>query len=85
MLPTINEIQADFVLTYAKNGGLNSLVKKISLNESKDHVQADLQPELVNAFTKEFPNVNLTELDSIVEWILITAIAKRSGIQENDK
>lgn len=77
MLPEINETHADFVLTYAKIGGLQSLVRKINLNDKKDHIEADLQPELIEAFSVKFPDVDLKELDSVVEWILITAVAKR--------
>jgi hypothetical protein len=84
MLPEINEAHADFVLSYAKADGLNSLVRSISLDEKKDNVVADLQPDLIEAFSVKFPETSLTQLDAVVQWILITAVAKRKE-ERDDK
>lgn len=85
MLSNLNEKYADFVLTYAKKDGLNSIVTKIKLNETKTMIQADLQPDLIDIFVTTFPDADLKDLDIVVEWILCTAIAKRSEVQENAK
>jgi len=77
MLPVIDEIHADFVLKYATKDGLNSLVRDLQLTEDKKNLKADLQPDLILAFSNEFPNVDLENLDRTVEWILITSVAKR--------
>lgn len=77
MLPEINEIHADFVLNYAKTDGLNSLVRNIGLSENKDNISADLQPDLINAFSIKFPASDLEDLDRVVEWIILASVAKR--------
>ena len=78
LLPEINETYADFVLTYTKNdgNGLDSLVRKMGLTEDKEMLEADLQPDLIQAFSMKFPEASLEELDDIVKWILITSFAR---------
>lgn len=80
MLSNLNETYADFVLTYAKKDGLNSIVTKIDLDETKTMIQADLQHDLIDSFVTNFPDADLKDLDVVVEWILCTAIAKRSEV-----
>jgi hypothetical protein len=77
-LPEINETHADYVLTYTKQqgNGLDSLVRKMGLNEDNTMLEADLQPDLIQSFSSKFPEANLEELDNIVKWILITSFAK---------
>ncbi len=84
-LNNLNEIYADFILTYAKKDGLNSLVTKIKLDESKTMIQADLQPDLIDCFSTKFPEADLKDLDIVIEWILCTAIANRSSEQKNER
>ena len=45
----------------------------------------DLQPDLISSFSIEFPEANLKELDSAIEWILITAVAKRKDELSKEK
>jgi len=73
----INEIHADFVLQYARKDGLESLVRELNLSEDKKKLKADLQPDLIQAFSNKFPDTDLKHLDSTVEWVLITSVAKR--------
>jgi len=85
MLPEINEKYTNFVLEYAKTEGLDSLVRKINLNDEKNSIVVDLQPDLISSFSIEFPEANLKELDSVIEWILITAVAKRKDELSKEK
>ncbi len=78
MLNEINEEYADFVLNYAKNDGLIKLVSSIKLDEINDNIVADLQYDLVVAFTDKFPDVDISELDTVVQWILLKAIIKQT-------
>lgn len=75
-LPEINEDYADFVLNYAKTDGLNSLVRKLGMNSDNSKLEADLQPDLIQAFSIHFPDIDLTELDNTVEWVLAVSAAK---------
>jgi hypothetical protein len=78
MLPDINEQQADFVLGFAKKDGLSSLVRKLDLDDEKENLIADLQPELIQAFSNKFPEADLSELDNVVTWIILKS-ATRMG------
>lgn len=83
MLPEINEEYACFVLTYVKShgNGLDSMVRKLHLNEDKSMMSADLQMDLIQSFSDKFPDADLEELDNAVRWILITSYAK---LKENN-
>jgi|SaaInlStandDraft_4_1057021.scaffolds.fasta_scaffold30335_2 hypothetical protein len=81
MLPQTNEVYTDFVLNYATDG-LDSLVRKIGMNDTKDHLEADLQPDLIQAFATKFPEADLKELDNVVEWILVFSIANKKEKNE---
>ena len=72
-LPKINEVHADFVLSYAKNG-LVDLARDIKVNEDKDCVEVDLSPTLVEKFSMKFPDTDLVELDNVVQWIIIKSL-----------
>ena len=76
MLPQIIDEHANFVLNYAKKEGLNSLVSRLEMDTNNIKVKADLQPDLIHAFSSKFPNVNLSALDNTIEWILIISVAK---------
>lgn len=76
VMPTIDETKADFVLSTVKNG-LYDLVTKVSIDEEKDKIVADLQPDIVEKFHNKFPESSLNELDEIVSWILMTAILRQ--------
>jgi len=76
MLPIVNENQADFVLSYVGTEGLNKMVKTLDIDESKENLVADLQPELIQAFSNKFPEASLTDLDNVVMWILYKAFIK---------
>jgi len=82
MTLNINEQQADFVLCFAKDDGLKSLVKKIDVDSEKENLVVDLQPKLIQAFSNKFPNADLHELDNIVIWIILKAASKSN---ESDK
>jgi len=69
MLPSINENQADYVLSLVKNG-LNDLISHTELDESKDSIKFTLQPDLIEKFSNKFPDANLVDLDNVVTWIL---------------
>jgi len=79
----VNEKYAEFVLNYAKKDGLYSLVRSLDVTEDKTHLKADLQPDLINAFFIQFPNIELSELDNTVEWVLITSISKMREKEKN--
>lgn len=83
MLSAKTEIYADFVLTYAKKDGLNSLVSKIKLDDTQTFIQTDIQPDLIALFSEQFPEADLKDLDAVIEWILCTAIANRAKEQKN--
>ncbi|RLC84480.1 MAG: hypothetical protein DRI37_09050, partial [Chloroflexi bacterium] len=70
MLPKMNEIYADFVLSVSK-GGLYDMVTDLKIDEDKGVVIANLQPSLIEKFAYKFPDVNLIELDNAVNWILL--------------
>ncbi len=78
MLPEINEEYADFVLKYVKvhGNGLDSIVRKLHLNEDKSMLTADLHMDLIQSFADKYPDADLTELDDTVRWIIITSYAK---------
>lgn len=78
MLPTINDAHANFILAYTDNdgNGLGSIVRNLDLNDDESMLIADIQPDLIQAFSNEFPDTDLKELDNAVQWILITSIAK---------
>jgi len=80
MLPSINENQADFVLSLVKNG-LNDLISHTELNENKDSIKFTLQPDLIEKFSNKFPDANLVELDNVVTWILYKSMMFK---KEND-
>lgn len=84
-IPEIKEDYANFVLNYAKKSGngLYCLVKEMELNEDKTNLEADLQPDLIQAFAEEFPDVDLEELDTTVQWVIMISIAKQP--KENEK
>ena len=77
-LPNINENQADFVLGYAKEG-LDKLVRKLDLDEKKENLVADLQPDLITAFSNKFPEADLKELDNVVTWIILKSASRISS------
>ena len=79
MFPTVNENQADFVLSFAKTDGLDSLVRKMEVDKDKDMLVIDLQPDLITAFANKFPEADLKELDNVVEWIVLKSFAKGKG------
>ena len=70
-LPEIIDEYTNFVLTYAKQDGLNGLVRRLKFNKEKKCLEADLQPDLIHAFAENFPDVELSKLDSTVEWIIL--------------
>ena len=70
MLPKMNEIYADFVLSVSK-GGLYDMVTDLKIDEDKGMVIANLQPSLIEKFSHKFPDVNMIELDNAVNWILL--------------
>jgi len=72
MLPKMNDIYADFVLSISK-GGLYDMVRELKMDEEKGHVVADLQPLLIEKFARKFPDVDLLELDNAVNWIILKA------------
>lgn len=78
MLPEINEEYADFVLKYVKvhGNGLDSIVRKLYLNEDQTMLTADLHMDLIQSFSDKFPDADMTELDNTVQWIIITSYAK---------
>lgn len=76
MITNINEQQADFVLCFAKKDGLDSLVRKFDLDEKKENLVVDLQPDLIQAFSNKFPDADLVELDNVVSWIILKAAAR---------
>jgi hypothetical protein len=78
MIPEVNENQADFVLGYVGAGGLNKMVRKLDIDDSKENLVADLQPDLIEAFSNKFPEAELTDLDNVVTWILFKSFAKMS-------
>ena len=88
MLPEVNSKHTDFILNYARKDGLSSIVRNLDLSEGKDHLQADLQADLIQEFSTKFPGTDLKELDSAVEWVLIMSIAKMKdkemNIESND-
>lgn len=75
LLPEIDENQADFVLGYAKEG-LDKLVRKLDLDEEKENLVADLQPDLIMAFSNKFPEADLKELDNVVTWIILKSATR---------
>ena len=77
MLPS-NEEYADFVLTYVKvhGNGLDSIVRKLYLNDDKTMLTADLHADLIESFNLKFPDADLADLDDTVRWIIITSYAK---------
>lgn len=83
MLPEINEEYTDFVLTYVKvhGNGLDSIVRKLHLNDDKSVLSADLHMDLIQSFSDKFPDADLAELDDTVRWILIVSYAK---LKENN-
>jgi hypothetical protein len=70
MLPKMNEVYADFVLSVSK-GGLYDMVTDLKIDEEKGLVIANLQPTLIEKFAYKFPDVDLLELDNAVNWILL--------------
>lgn len=76
MIPEVNEQQADFVLSFAAKEGLNSLVRKMDLDDDKENLVADLQPDLIQAFSNKFPEASLNELDNVVTWIILKAASR---------
>jgi hypothetical protein len=74
--PEYNEEYATFVLKYASKNGLHDIVSRLSVDEDQDNLQADLQPDLIQAFATSFPEVDLKELDNAVLWVLLTSIAR---------
>ena len=80
-LSDIDETHADFVLRYAKKDGLDSLVRDLQMSKDKQKLKADLQPDLIQAFDKEFPDTDLKHLDATVEWVLLASVAKRRDAQ----
>lgn len=74
-LPDIDESQADFVLGYAREG-LDKLVRKLDLDSEKENLVADLQPDLISAFSNKFPDADLKELDNVVTWIILKSASR---------
>lgn len=83
MLPDVKQEHVEFILKYAKKDGLYSLVSRLEMNEEKTKLEADLQPDLINAFNIAFPNTNMSELDATIEWVLLTSVAKRKEKEKN--
>jgi len=85
VLPSINEAYADYVLSISKNG-LDDMVRSIKVDKEKDIIVADLQPSLIEKFTRKFPEAELSELDVVVEWILIkTQLIQKEKEKEDVK
>lgn len=76
MLPNIDENQADFVLNYVGTEGLDKMVKNLNIDERKENLVVDLQPDLIDTFSNKFPEAELTDLDNVVMWILYKSFAK---------
>ena len=70
MLPKMNEVYADYVLSVSKDG-LYDMVREIKVDKEKGHIVADLQPALIEGFARKFPDVDLLELDNAVNWIIL--------------
>ncbi len=68
----------EYILNYANDSGLYSLVQPgFDLNEEKNILIIELQPELITAFLIKFPDSNLDELKNAVKWILLTALQNK--------
>lgn len=76
LMDDIDEVKADFVLSTVKNG-LYDLVTSVEMDESKEKIIANLQPDIIEKFSNKFPEAELGELDTIVSWILMTAILRQ--------
>jgi hypothetical protein len=82
ILPDVNDVYADFILNYAKKDGLSSLVRELTIDEERDKLKVDLQPDLIDSFSVKFPDVDLSHLDDTVEWILMMSIKKtKDGVK----
>ena len=47
------------------------MVRELKVDKEKDSIITDLQPSLVEKFSRKFPDVDLVELENAVYWIIL--------------
>ena len=68
-----------FVMQYAMQQdepSLDCLVSNIGMNDDNTQIEADIQPQLIQAFIEAFPDADIASLDEAVQHILLLSIAE---------
>ncbi len=73
----INENYAQFILEFAGEGGLSSIVERLEVIETDEGktLDMDLQPELLKSFKERFPLADIEDLNKTIDWVLLTAFS----------
>ncbi len=69
-----NEQHTNFILNYAQDDGLKSLVNKFTLDEKQNILNNELQQLLIDTFMDEFTSSNTAELQFAVECVILESI-----------
>jgi len=73
----INENYAQFILEFAREGGLSNIVERLEVIETNEgkSLDMDLQPELLSSFKERFPLADIDDLNKTIDWVLLTAFS----------